>query len=59
MVKNNLKENLRQPTPTTLPRLGGTERAAKKKSPETFVSELSSKEGGYLLSRIALQYHRR
>ena len=31
----------------------------KKKSPKTFVSELSSKEGGYLLSRIALQYHRR
>ena len=31
----------------------------KKKSPKTFVSELSVKEGGYLLSRIALQYHRR
>ena len=31
----------------------------KKKSPKTFVSELSCKEGGYLLSRIALQYHRR
>ena len=31
----------------------------KKESPKTFVSELSVKEGGYLLSRIALQYHRR
>ena len=31
-----------------------------KKSSKTFVSELSLlKEGGYLLSRIALQYHRR
>ena len=36
MVKNNLKENLRQPTPTTLPRLGETERAAKKRESRDF-----------------------
>ncbi len=30
-----------------------------KKSLEDFSSKLSIKEGGYLLSRIALQYHRR
>ena len=31
----------------------------KKESLEDFSSKLSIKEGGYLLSRIALQYHRR
>ena len=31
----------------------------KKESFEDFSSKLSIKEGGYLLSRIALQYHRR
>ena len=31
----------------------------KKKAPTTFVIEALIKEGGYLLSRIALQYHRR
>ena len=31
----------------------------KKKAPKTIVLEALIKEGGYLLSRIALQYHRR
>ena len=31
----------------------------KKESFEDFSSKLSIKDGGYLLSRIALQYHRR
>ena len=44
-----------------LERLRRTAKSNKqKKSSKTFVSELSLlKEGGYLLSRIALQYHRR
>ena len=34
-------------------------RCNKKRAPKTFVLGALIKEGGYLLSRIALQYHRR
>ena len=39
---------------------GATKKGTKKESFEDFSSKLSHiKEGGHLLSRIALQYHRR
>ena len=63
IARRRLRENLREEVKELYGdgiESGATKKGTKKESLKDFSSKLSHiKEGGHLLSRIALQYHRR